>query len=89
MAHLKSVPDEARLASDILQHPVSLLLGNSTIATLDRVADRALPLLSVDEARTLRLCSAAVMFAEQVSREVEDPRFAHEFACLLEAAAHG
>lgn len=93
MAHLYfspgTLPREARLAAEILSHPVSLLLGRATIATLDRISDRCLPLLSADEARTLRLCAAAATFSEQVPREVEDPRLAIEFASLLEAAASG
>lgn len=79
-----ALPHEVRIAAEILSHPVSLLLCKSTIDILDRIADRRLPRLSAIEARVLRLCSAAVMFAEQVPREIEDPRLAVEFATLLE-----
>ncbi|WP_414462770.1 hypothetical protein [Hyphomicrobium sp. DY-1] len=75
---------ESSLAAEILRHPVALQFGRSTVDTLDRISDRCLPMLSADEARTLKLCSAAVTFAEIVPREAEDLRLANEFAALLE-----
>lgn len=80
------LPWEARLAIEILQHPISLQLHKAATDVLDDIAQRRQPTISDAEAHLLRTCSAAVVIAEQAEASEFDPHFADAFEKLLEAA---
>jgi hypothetical protein len=80
------LPWEARLAADILSHPVSLQLGKTATDILDAIVQRRQSMLSDTEAHLLRTCSAAAMIAEQAEDSELDPHFANVFQQLLEIA---